>query len=63
MKTPTEKSEEVKKDNPEQSRRFVETAKAVECEESGEAFDVAINRIKSGHVPDSSRARENRFIK
>lgn len=34
-----------KKDNPEQSQRFVETAKDVECDESGEVFEKFIGKV------------------
>jgi len=30
----------------EQSRRFVETAKELECDETGEAFDKAMTKLK-----------------
>jgi hypothetical protein len=54
MKSPTEKSEEVKKDNPEQSRRFVETAKAVECEESELIFNKAIDAVAKSSTNNPS---------
>lgn len=37
---------EEKKDNPEQSQRFVETAKALDADESGAAFERALETIK-----------------
>lgn len=36
----------VKKDNPEQSRRFVETANNCGSDQSGKSFDRAIKSIK-----------------
>ena len=41
MKKDTEK-DDVKKDDKEQSRRFVETAKRLESDESGKSFEKAI---------------------
>ena len=32
-------------DDPEQSRRFIEAARELGCEEAGEAFERAIGRI------------------
>jgi hypothetical protein len=34
-----------KQDNPEQSRRFIETARALECDEDEAAFDEKLKRI------------------
>lgn len=39
------KSAKVKKDNPEQSQRFVETAKELESDESGKSFEKAIRAV------------------
>lgn len=36
------KSAKVKKDNPEQSQRFVETAKELDVDESGKSFERAL---------------------
>lgn len=49
MKTNTDNQDtdkKVKKDNPEQSQQFVETAKALESDESGQSFNKAISKIK-----------------
>lgn len=46
MKKPTEENlDEVKKDNPEQSRRFVDAAKQLDVDETGESFDIAIDAL------------------
>lgn len=42
-----------KPDNPEQSKRFVEAAREIEADESGEAFRRALKRIVP---PKSSRS-------
>ncbi len=39
--------ENVAKDNPEQSQRFVETARELECDEGGVEFEKVIGAIKS----------------
>jgi len=47
-----EKIEKPKPDDPEQSKRFEETAKRLEADESGQAFEKAMGTIAS-HVPDA----------
>ncbi|MGD9659979.1 MAG: hypothetical protein AB7U63_01770 [Porticoccaceae bacterium] len=42
MKNQPEKPDTEKKDDKEQSRRFIETAKELESDESGSAFDRAM---------------------
>ena len=38
-------------DDPEQSKRFVETAKELDTDKSGAAFDKAINGLLSSNSP------------
>ena len=47
MKTSTEKRKpgKRKKDNPEQSQRFVETARELGSDESGESFKSTLKKI------------------
>lgn len=47
-----EKPEDPKKDNPEQSQRFVETAKALECDESDKAFERALQKLPLKKPPE-----------
>lgn len=42
---PKERREKRKADDEEQSRRFLETARALESDESGEAFEEAMDRL------------------
>jgi hypothetical protein len=42
---PDEKRRAPKPDNPEQSKRFVETAREIEADETGEAFRRAFAKI------------------
>ena len=44
--------QKLKQDNPEQSKRFIETAKALELDETGEEFERALKRI----VPPKKKA-------
>jgi len=48
-----------KKDNPvEQSQRFIETAKALECDESGEKFDSAISAVITKKLDQKSAGKK-----
>lgn len=52
-----------KKDDPEQSKRFIETARALECDEDEAAFDEKLKRIataKSKPRPVSKRSINRR---
>jgi hypothetical protein len=40
-----------KPDDPEQSKRFIETAKALESDETGEAFERAFKKVVSTKTP------------
>ena len=55
MTTKKEETQELKKDNPEQSKRFVETAKELDADESGNSFERVLGRIKT----DNSNKKEN----
>jgi hypothetical protein len=49
---PKTQAPNTKPDDPEQSKRFVETAREIEADESGEAFQRALERIVPPKVPD-----------
>jgi hypothetical protein len=42
-----------KPDDPEQSKRFVETAREIEADETGEAFERALRKIVPSKKPPS----------
>ena len=48
-----EKDEKLKPDDPEQSKRFEETAKRLDTDESGKTFEKAMEVITT-HVPGES---------
>ncbi len=51
----------VKKDDPEQSKRFVETAKELDADKSGKKFDRAFKAINPTKKPQSrGRLRDAR---
>lgn len=47
------KDEKLKPDDPEQSRRFAETAKRLETDESGKVFEKAMNVIANQTSPNA----------
>lgn len=49
----TENTEDVKKDNPEQSQRFVEAAESLETDQTGDSFHKAFGDISKATVQDS----------
>lgn len=54
MKTkpkPAPKRKTLKPDDPEQSRRFIETAREIEADETGEAFRRAFEKVVTPKSP------------
>lgn len=52
---PTPKGGSLKPDDPEQSKRFIEAARKIEADETGEAFQRAFEKIvpKKSFIPKS----------
>jgi hypothetical protein len=47
------------KNDPDQSRRFIETARALECDEDEAAFDEKLKRIAQAKPKPRSKAATN----
>jgi hypothetical protein len=48
------------KDDPEQSKRFIETARALECDEDEAAFNEKLKRIASVKPKRTAKAKDKR---